>query len=447
MRKKLNILVTSALFFIVLVFYQNCGTQQQGSLFAKQSYSTSPYELAIDQIAYMSCSEQGDVANDQGMFFTFRAGAYNSTSGVRLTEDFLYDTRRINNSQRMDIMFEDPGTSLSRLQFSVRRQNSLNSMFVNQDTGGQTEEMDFDYVFGDFGSDEMSAALLTTTTGEYMNYWSPAGVNKDAYFEGTLVYNSSESLAQQVRQFFAQDGVLALAYADTNKPENIRSPAYYNSGDEETDVPVATNEALGLGFKLAFKQPLPANWGYTGSPHVNMPKRVLQSVNEYNLTTPGSGSSGQWNCPLELQMRIIFPDDIWEINDPNNPNDDQPKVPSIAFENDVNFEDNPESVTHPSSMNKLCPQRNDTHSDNSGTAALQARLALIRKSLPVSDWYVNLTNRCIIPKRYTKGSCYGIDNGTNDTRSPEYNVKVNCDPAINSSGVGVCTHFFSLCHK
>ncbi|MCC6138215.1 MAG: hypothetical protein IT287_06260 [Bdellovibrionaceae bacterium] len=447
MRKKLNILITSAFFFVILISYQNCGTGQQGSLFDKQTYSTIPYELAVDQIAYMSCAEQGDVANDQGMFFTFRAGAYGENAGVRVTEDFLYETRRINNQQRMDILFEDPGTALSRLQFSVRRSGSLNSMFVNESTGGNTEEIDFDYVFGDFGSDEMSASLLTNTTGAYLNYWSPAGVNRDAYFEGTLVYNSSESLAQQVRQFFAQDGVLTLAYADTTKPENIRSPAYYDTGEDEEEEPVTTNQALGLGFKLAFKQPLPTNWGYTGSPHVNMPKRVLQSIFEYNLETPGKGATTGWSCPKELQMRILFPDDIWEINVVSDPMDDQPKVPSVAYENDVNFEDNPETVTHPSSMNKLCPQRNDSHPDNSGNADLQARLAIIRRSLPVSDWYVNLTNQCIIPKRYTKGSCYGIDNGTNDTRSPEYNVKVSCDPTINSSGVGVCTHFFSLCYK
>lgn len=442
MKKKLSILIASAFFFMVMVSYQNCGTSQQGSLFGAQSYSQLPYEFNTNQLAYLSCSEQGNVANDHGVFFTFRAGAYNDANGnpvagLRLTEDFLFDTRRQNNFSRMDTLFEDKGTSLSRLQFATRRGSNLAGMFVNSSSNGGTEEIDFDYVFGDFGSDEMSAALLTAPTGEYMNYWAPAGINKDAYFEGTLVYNGSESLAQQLRQFFSTGGILAWTFADSNNPESIRSIEFYdNDDDPDTEEPVVTDRALGTGYKVEFKQPLAANWYTAGNTHANVPKRVLQSVSEFDLNS--KATIANWVCPRELQLRVVFPDDIWVVGNPKDPS------------NNANFVANPinPSVAGQAGLtNKLCRQIEDTNALNNGTALLQSHLAIVRRSLPISDWYVNLTDRCIIPKRYTLGSCYGIDSGTGDTRSPEYNNTATCNPAINTTGVGVCSHYFSACYK
>lgn len=429
MKKKLNLIVGSAFFLSVITTYQNCGVEQQGSYFRAQSFSTLPYEMKVDQLAYLSCAEQSNVANEPGVFFTFRGGAYGTDSGVRVSENFLYETRNMTVSRKMDLLYADLGTSLSRLQFSVRKQNSLGSMFVNADSGGGSEEIDFDYVFGDFGSDAMSASLLTMSPTNYMNYWAPAGINKDAYFEGSLVFNSSETLAQQVRQFLSSDGILTFAFADVTQPEKLRTPADYvdvTSDNSEPD-PASSRQALGLGFKLKFKQPYTFNWGYSGAAHVNMPKRVIESVDEIDLTT-GSAVNGQWSCPNDMQFRVLFPDDIWKVGAVKDP------------ANDNNFEDNPGATSL-----KLCPQRNDAHSDNQGTNA--ALLAKVRQSLPVSDWYVNMRYKCVIPKRFTKGSCYGIDSGINDTRSPEYNLKAQCNPDINSTGVGVCSHFLSICYK
>lgn len=443
MKRQLNILLASAFFLVIMISYQNCGVSQQGSLFDKQTYSIMPYEVKVNQLAYLSCSEQGNVANDHGVFFTFRGGAYGSNAGVRLTDDFLYKTRRMKPTQIMDLLFEDAGTSLTRLQMATRRSGSLNSMFINADSGGGTEEIDFDFALGEFGSDEMSAALLTSPNLSYLNYWSPAGVNKDAYFEGTLVYNSSEALAQQLRQFFSQDGIIAWAFADSAKPANVRSPSLYDKVDDKDDDgedddgdAVATNKALGMGLKVVFKQPLVTNWYSGGTVSVAMPKRVLASVTPYDLSNLKQQTA--WQCPSDMQFRVIYPDDIWAINDPNDVNDDAPHDPS----NINNFEPNPGGA---GASDKLCPQRNDNEADNTGTYA--ARLAIVRRSLPASDWYVNIRYKCVIPKKFTNGSCYGIDAGTNVTRSPAYNPKGNCNPAINSAGVGVCGHYLSICYQ
>lgn len=409
-------------------------------MFEKKSLSLMPYELKINQLAYLSCSEQGNVANEHGVFFTFRSGSYGTDAGIRLTDEFLYQTRRKSPTQIMDLLFEDAGTSLARLQFSTRRSGSLASMFVNGDSGGGTEEIDFDYVLGDFGSDEMSASLLTAPNLSYMNYWPPAGVNKDAYLAGSLVYNSSEFLSNQLRQFFAQDGVLTWIYADSAKPENVRSPSLYTNPDDDGTNNSTPNKALGVGLRVSFKQPLVANWyaGTGGTVNLAMPKRVLASVASYDLAT--LQSEGSWSCPPDLQFRVVFPEDIWNIGDPNDPADDSPHDPT----NDNNFQANPKgSALVGADLPKLCPQRLDSHADNTGANA--AKLAIVRRTLPVSDWYVNIASRCIIPKKYVKGSCYGIDSGTNQTRSPAYNPMANCNPAVNGPSTGVCGHFLSIC--
>lgn len=426
MKQKLSLITTALFFLMILLSYQNCGVQQEGSLFRATTYSTLPYEFSVDQIAYMSCAEQSGVSNEHGVFFTFRSGAYGDAAGVRLTEDFLYETRRMTDSRRMDLLFEDAATSNSRIQFALRRSGQLGSMFVNESSGDGVEEIDFDYIFGDFGSDAMSASLLTMSPSQYMNYWAPAGVNKDAYFEGNLVYNSSEALAEQVRQFMSQDGLLTFAYADLSNPQDLRSLYLYEQDDEGNDVVAPSNVAIGVGLKLSFKQPNVFNWGYTGAADVTMPKRVLSSISERDLTNPTGVKASQWSCPSTLQFRIIFPEDIWAVGQPEDPSDDN------------NFEPNPGAA------GLLCPQRSDSHVENSANPDL---LALVRRSLPVSDWYVNIAHQCVIPKRYTKGSCYGIDQGTNETRSPNYNVSMRCNPAINTVDAQVCSHFVSICYK
>jgi len=426
MKQKLT-LVSTALFFLLILFsYQNCGVQQQGSLFRAASFSTLPYEFTVDQVAYMSCAEQDGVANDHGVFFTFRGGAYGEQAGLRLTEDFLYETRRLSESQRMDLLYADSATALSRLQFSLRNPSHF-GMFINESSGTGVEELDFDYIFGDFGTDAMSASLLTIPVGSYMNYWAPAGVHRDAYFEGSLAFNATEALAEQVRRTIGQGSLLSFAYADLSEPDQLRSLALYDAETSEDSADTA-NYAIGLGLKLAFKQPNAFNWGYTGVPHVTMPKRVLQSVSERDLSDPNRVGTAVWSCPSTLQFRIIFPDDIW-IDD----------IPVKDPSDDNNFEPNPGTLS-----GLLCPQRSDSHAENAANPEL---LALVRRSLPVSDWYVNIAHQCIIPKRYTKGSCYGVDQGTNDTRSPNYNITQRCNPAINTGDARVCSHFMSICYK
>lgn len=363
--------------------------------------------MTIDQIAYMSCAEQANVANEPNMYFTFRAGAYSDDAGLGLTDFFKNETRRYKEYEKVNKLASDPLSANTRVQFSLRKQNNLSQMFVNSSSGDGVEGTDYDYVFGTIGSDAMSAALLTMPTDQnYLNYWAAGGIHPDARFVGKMEYNASESLAQQVRTFMETDGIMTVGFADELEPTILRDPSMIIDPDTGEPVSTSSNTAYGSGFKISFKQPNPINWGTAGVPHFNMPKRVLASVTEYNLESPNH-AKGSWSCPMGLQLRIADPGDV-PPDDPGNAAD--------------------------------CTRIPDPSPPT-------AESILIRRSLPESDWWINIPKRCVIPKKYTAGSCYGINAATGLTRVPTYDLTEICDPTINVGATLVCSHFVSICYK
>jgi hypothetical protein len=445
MKKQISTILSIGLCVLVLLTYQNCGTESAtgGSLFAKSSEYPPPYDIKINQIAYMSCSEQKDVPNPDGVFFTFRVGAYGDDAGIRLNDDFLYAARREDKFDKRDILGSDNLTLMTRLQLSMRQPGLLTRMFVNADSNEGTEGVDFDYVFGEFGSDEMSAAIINLLPGEYMNYWAAGGINRDAYFSGTLVFNGAETLANDVRTKLESNNAWALTFgfSDPTDPVSLRTVDDYvgesygveadgggynggssgggsngssggsSSGGGTTSTVASADEgytssAFGVGLRVSFRQPNSATWVPNTVTYKSMPQRVLEKVSDFNLDNPSS-TNAQWSCPTSLQLMIVHPDDVWNT-------------------------DGSVKSTNP------CPVVHD--SENPSEV-----VKIIRRSLPASDWFVNPVARCAIPRNAVAGSCYGIDQGLQIRRTPTYGINAKCNPAINASGVGVCAHFISIC--
>jgi hypothetical protein len=412
MRKKASIAVLTVLCLSMLIVFQNCGSDLPTNYFSSQGGSNDLYTMKVDQLAYMSCAEQQDVANEQGMFFTFRAGAYGDTAGLSLSSSFLEKYKYKKNREVLSILEQDTIIGGSQIQFSVRKQSNLAQMFISNGSSDGVDGLDYDFTFGILGSEELSASLLTTnsTRSGWLNYWSPAGVNYDAYFQGTMTFNNSESDANAVRNAMTAGGyVLTTAFGDTTNAANIRFPDYTVDDDTTNDdSEVPSNVAFGVGLKLGFKQPTPLNWNYAGTPYISMPKRVLASVSEYDLSSP-SRSKGTWTCPTNLQFRVIYP-------------------------TDATLADNTGVGT------PLCGVAEDP-------ASPSADLLRVRNSLPSQDWYVDMAKKCIVPRRAAVGSCYGIDAGTKDTRRVNYKVTTACNPDIVNASADVCAHFVSICYK
>jgi hypothetical protein len=412
MRKQATIAIVTVLSLGMLLGFQNCGSDLPTSYFSASGGSNDIYKVKVDQLAYMSCAEQKDVSNEQNVFFTFRAGAYGDDTGLSLSPEFLAKYPQKRNSELLGILAEDPVIANSQIQFSVRNQSNLAQMFISNGSTDGVDGLDYDFTFGLLGSQELSASLITTNEDHsgWLNYWSPAGVNYDAYFQGTLTYNESEADANAVRNAMIAGGyVLTTVFGEPAKPANIKIPDYTLDDDKTNDdTATASNEAFGIGLKLNFKQPTPLNWNYSGVSYVTMPKRVLASVVEYDLTTPNR-SQGTWTCPSNLQFRVIYPDDV-TVQDPTG-------------------------VT-----GNICSTTLDP-------ASPSADLLRVRNSLPVEDWYVDMTKKCVVPRRSAVGSCYGIDAGTHDTRQVNYKMTSICNPAVVTATASACAHFVSICYK
>lgn len=414
MRNKASIAVFIMLSFSVVVLFQNCGVEVPESMFDQSLGSNEIYKLQVNQLAYMSCAEQSNVANEPNVLFTFRAGAYGTTGGLRLTDDFVTLNRLKSDVSVRNTLEEDVVTGGSQVQFALRKQGDLSQMYVNG-TGSTdgVDGYDYDFTFGTLGSEEMTAALLTTNSERngWLNYWAAGGVTADAYFEGSVIFNDSEENAQRVRTFLTTGGgILSSLLASPSEPATVVTPNYsYDDDKDNDDNTVPGNVGMGVGLKISFKQPTLSTWGYDdpgSSVYSAVPKRVLASVTEYNLASP-TAATGNWTCPANLQFRIVDHADI-NLNDA-------------------------------SGVGTLCSEAADP-------AVLSADLQRVRNSLPASDWYVDMTRKCVVPKRYAVGTCYGIKANTNIRRAVNYNFTTACNPAVVDS-VNVCSHFISICYK
>jgi hypothetical protein len=316
--------------------------------------------------------------------------------------------------------------------FSIRQQSDLGVMYMNAGSSLGIEGSDYDFVLGDLGSSAMSASLLELDTDEYMNYWAPGGIEKDAYMQGTMVFDAAESTAQQMRDFLEKNGgLITLGYSTPLSPGMLLTRSSYSTNqdddgdgrnDDADDDIAPSNEAYGVGLKVSFKVANPANWGYTAqglnnTPHPNLPKRVLATAYEYDLSSPQQ-LKATWSCPSELQLRIVAPAD-------RNFDDPYPFNPA----------------------RKLCP---DVIPEEPSDPVKLANYQIVRRSLPISHWKINWERKCVVPKFYTKGSCYGVDTSKTPTvaRRPVYDFTQSrstntCDPAVDPT----CLHFVSICLK
>lgn len=385
-----------------LLAFQNCGELTQGSLFPEFTSKTFPYEIVVDQVAYMSCAEQENVNNDYGVYFTFRAGAYGDNTGLGLTQAYLDEVQDQDNSSVMDDLALNGLSRNSRLQLGIRNRDNLLQLYQKADS--VLEEEDFDYIFGTLGSDEMSASLLTLPEGEdRMGFWAAGGINNDARFQGVLTFNESELMAEQIRDYLSDQGYLTFTFADEFDEASIR-----HAGSSSSEVQEFLPNAFGRGLNVEFSRPNPGLWAVAGAGAIaqEMPARVLHSISEVDLMDTRS-NIGNWECRNSMQFMIAFPEDA------------APEGSAVVPPSNCYMKADPASPTD--------------------------EFLFVRRSLPASDWWIDMANRCVIPKKHTTGSCYGIDSSTRDTRNIQYDFTQACDPAI--ADPHVCPHFVSICFK
>lgn len=393
----------------VLMLYQNCGQTSEDTTFnsASSYQESSPfaYDAKIDTLAYMSCSEMAEGSYEPRAYFTFRAGAYSSsTGGLGMTPAFRDYTKYYSNTDRANMLSQSSANNNTLLSLSVRKAHDFQSLFyVGSVLAGEA----LDAFLPALNSDEIAGPFAASATGQYINYFP--GANDQRLMEASLRFTSFENTAVILRNginFSGPDPLILVAgysgSADTMDPA-LRSPFGVPILGQPAPAPTSTSNpanttAYGVGYKIRFA--LPAGFlsgdNRAISPIMSSPSPGIQEI---DLTTNQPRPS-TWDCGLHgdgtvnYQFMVIRPQDLGV---------------TVACRTGV---------------------------DRFSNADQQAALNAIRRVLRVEDWFVDLDYHCIVPKR-TPDLCYGTTLGN---RVISYGLNQCIDDPTRA-----CPHIVSVC--
>jgi hypothetical protein len=395
LRLKTRHLIFPAALIIALFIYQNCADVQNDSLNSASSFEAQlpfAYNPVVDTIAYMSCSEMSDTSFEPRAYFTFRAGAYNaSTGGLTLTTLFRQATAYYAPTDRGNALSLSDVNNNTLLSLSIRSASNYQSLWA---TDSVTAGNELDAFLPQLNSDFIAGPLATSGSNQMINYF-PGNVDQ-RLMEASLRFLKFENVAADTRKNIDNGSALLVAgftkSADV-MDQGLRSPVDFTFNEPAPTptpnvTPTEANRVYGIGYKLAFSLPE----GYS-----NGDLRVLsslQGIQEIDLST-GQMRAANWDCSQNYEFMIVRPED---------------KVAGVVY----------------------CNAIVDRY--NGGTQ--QAQLAALRRVLRVEDWWIDLDNRCVMPKN-SPDFCYG---GTLGTRAIQYGIASCVDGQTT-----VCPHFVSVC--
>ncbi len=351
--KKIAVAALVALLFSGLA-YQNCSmpaeksTDSLASVGAKMDF---PYDSQIDQIAYMSCNQMSAGAYDKSAYFSFRAGSYRTGSGVEVTSAFLKDKHvsGANVSDQSALLSQVAAVVGARPQLAIRQFANFQIPYLSSAASSGTDGQDYSTFFTLMDDQNFAVAALTANQGDGVKY-ERTEAPEGARFEASISLNQSWAAVTGLQQSInGGTGLLAITYQGQSGSYQARAPVDYGL----SSTPSGTS-AFGRGYQVQFRQPVGSSGGY--------PISTLASVTELNLETRGLPSvTSTWTCDPAMQFRIL----------------------RSNLTSDVSLAGCTIGVDNPS----------------------DAKLAIVRNSFRVEDWYVDMAARCLIPKKAGAG-CY-----------------------------------------
>lgn len=390
---KLKLIAICFVLLLMIVAFQNCsqpvqndtGVSALASEAAKIDFS---YDASLDQIGYMSCSTMNPGTYDNSAYFTIRAGAYKG-AGLTLTDSFFNSMAKKAPEKMAELLTESPANTSTIMQLAVRTLDNYQSIETSG-TSTPQEGQDYANLLSELGTSDMNTALVNLPSGQRLRYLRDGGTPWGARMEGSLHFTANAGLAEYLRNRLRNYSFLGLTFSQaptsgdmSNQPYLARSPADVY---EDTSIDVR-KIVYGRGFKLRFGQPA------VTSLHSNFPQVALREVTEFDLrSSTNRNGLGTWSCPNSLQLRIVRGTDL------SKPGANCRKIPDPA--------------------------------------TLSTELTIVRNILRPEDWWVDLENRCIIPKK-PGPDCYG------DLKTVVYNLGESC----NTNADNVCTAYASICYR
>lgn len=344
------------------------------------------YDSSIDQIAYMSCAVADPGTYDAGAYFSFRFGSYRFT-GLRLNDTFRNANNRKPPEKQAQLLSESPANTNTGIQFSIRQLSNFQIMYTA--SGSSVKGQDYVNVLEPLGTLDLSDLLVRIDPSSRIKYLRN-GTVFGSRMEGSLYFTKNPTLANSIRTALRNDAMLAQTYAHTAEGSTADTLARSPRDVVEGSTANPYTQVYGRGYNLKFAQP---TVGATAA-NANFPNVVMREVSELNLvsTTDRSGLSS-WTCPDTMRFRIVRPEDVRALR--------------------VN-----------------CAMASDP-------AILTQDLAIVRNQLRVEDWYVDMTNGCIVPKK-APATCYG-----SAVTTVQYDITQPCNEGVDAA----CVSFATVCYR
>lgn len=330
----------------------------------------------------MSCSNIA-VPVESRAYFTFRAGAYSSlTGGLTLTPEFRDATKYFSTTDRARAFSTSDANADTRYNLSIRATGNYQSPWISEELRVGEEIESF---LPPLDSSDVAGPLAASNPGAMINYF-PSGGSK-RLIEASLRFFKYENVVKDTRNNLdSRQSVLVAGFGASSDELNTTLRVPPNS----VASPGNAAPAYGRGYFLRFALPVGTNSGE---------RRVLDpasGVEEVDISTSPPRQVGSlWDCSTSYQFEVVRPEDI-----------ENGRVTNCF-----------------------------TTADRSQNATQAAALAAIRRVLRVEDWYVDLANHCVVPKR-TGDFCYGPLGG----RVIDYGTTT----CVNST-TRLCPHYVSVC--
>ncbi|NQZ00876.1 MAG: hypothetical protein HRT45_09430 [Bdellovibrionales bacterium] len=433
----LGVVLYLSVIFVGLVSFQNCSdplelAEEDASTFSDKL--PFAYDVKMDTFSYMSCADMTQTNYDRRALHTFHLGAYEPTSGVRLTQEFLDATGNFRPEARAEALSRSPTNTGAILQFAVRNTEVNHQQILLNDPNGRLVVVGED--IGNFlGGAPLSAPGVASAlvkeevermeaeqagdlnaTLPYINYFKGSPGFDGRLMETKLRFpNTLKSITDQFYRsvnlsltFTPENNVLSY-FARSPNPENQAREVY---GYKYIPTFNGLKRKHGANEQGSFS----GNIQPSGS---SIQNRTIVALREVNLLT-NEGKS--WFCEPDLRLVMIDPFD------------------SRFFDATVGNE--------PCTISAAAGGVDDMGSIPS--ARDRKRLEIIRRVLRVEDFYVNIQENCVVPKD-SKNSCYPkADADGNLTVDIKYGIGSSPPYYCNdnpSEGIYECANYVSICTR
>lgn len=439
------VLLTTALLFFCLFGYQNCTggggltqSSRESSLSSSSTTQEHPYEFNVDTLAYSSCTYDAERDSkyllDHG-YFTFKVGGYLPESGLRIDPTFISKFRSPTPKVITDQLLKISQGKESDVVLSMRARNNLRYTVAPQNPvlGSHFGATQFR-----MGRPTLVGQLSELLSGDYLRLVKYRDANDRVEFLDSAVKpfaaqfvlngdgsGSNEGHHSDFRRSLGDENLLTMAFSQGIDDTGLLNVKYPASAPD--------NSLMGKGFNLQFAKPSgegPDNIIYPGDPTPDL-NRAISGISEVDLSNAAAPRKAWKQCFPPLKI-VQWVDALAE---------DRPELGLV-------------NIVSP------CPLVSDQDSvlDNGLINTQKAeRLAILRRVLPVQNWYINLAKNCVVPKQMNRDGdrCYNralnIPMTNTVFREVAYLKGERCTTSYNNSisnrNLPLCPHFISVCVK